>query len=99
MMKRVQVDDWHNSLTLRSVVSSSEHAISADDYLPDNVEVMTPILDGLRRLGPPARSPGARTTITAFYSHAHLLRIRTQVLRMRAKYQIPILLFFFFLLF
>ncbi|XP_059050576.1 lateral signaling target protein 2 homolog [Achroia grisella] len=30
--------------------SSTEPTITEDDYLPDNVEVMTPIIDGLRRL-------------------------------------------------
>ncbi|XP_063834422.1 lateral signaling target protein 2 homolog [Ostrinia nubilalis] len=38
--------------------SSSEPTITDGDYLPDNIEVMTPIIDGLRRLshaepGPP----------------------------------------------
>lgn len=32
------------------IYSSSEPTITESDYLPDNIEVMTPIIDGLRRL-------------------------------------------------
>ncbi|XP_068625359.1 lateral signaling target protein 2 homolog [Battus philenor] len=35
---------------LYAAQSSSEPTITDGDYLPDNIEVMTPILDGLRRL-------------------------------------------------
>ncbi|KPJ17228.1 Lateral signaling target protein 2-like [Papilio machaon] len=35
---------------LYSTQSSSEPTITDADYLPDNIEVMTPIIDGLRRL-------------------------------------------------
>lgn len=35
---------------LYSQHSSSEPTITESDYLPDNIEVMTPIIDGLRRL-------------------------------------------------
>ncbi|XP_047036294.1 lateral signaling target protein 2 homolog [Helicoverpa zea] len=42
--------DHANCRDLYSHQSSTEPIITDGDYLPDNIEVMTPIIDGLRRL-------------------------------------------------
>ncbi|CAH0597748.1 unnamed protein product [Chrysodeixis includens] len=42
--------DHANCRELYSTQSSCDPVISDGDYLPDNIEVMTPIIDGLRRL-------------------------------------------------
>ncbi|XP_048486463.1 lateral signaling target protein 2 homolog isoform X2 [Plutella xylostella] len=49
-VSRFYADHVHCRDVYTSQQSSTDQTISEADYLPDNIEVMTPILDGLRRL-------------------------------------------------